>query len=345
MPPSDSPKRRSRGTGRVRIEDVAAAAGVSAQTVSRFLRNPDLVSAGLAARVRAAVEANGYMPNRVAGALASNRSYIVAILVPTIANPIHALPVQALTDALRPAGYQVLVGATGYDPTTEEELVAAFVGRRVDGIVLTGTGFTPRTRAILAHAGIPVVQLWELPDDPIDMAVGFDNEASGEAVARHLHARGYRRLAVLSHAAAGDTRSLARCRGFAREAARLGLPAPLSYPYESPTDMTQGARLLALLREGVGRPDAVFCVGAPIAIGIILAAAGAGVAIPGELAVCAFGDNDLAPLVSPALTTVRVPRQELGRQAALMLLERFAARGVAEPVVDVGFELVVRAST
>lgn len=338
-------KRRSRATGHVRIEDVARGAGVSAQTVSRFLRDPGQVGVEVAARVRAAVEAIGYVPNRVAGALASNRSHIVAILVPTIANPIHALPVQALTETLRPFGYQVLVGATDYDPATEEELVAAFVGRRVDGIVLTGTTLTERTRRILRHAGIPVVQLWELPRDPLDMAVGFDNDASGAVMARHFHARGYRRLAVLSHAAPGDTRSLARLQGFKREATQLGLPPPMLHSYDNPTDMEQGAALLARLLQGAEPPDAVFCVGAPIAIGMILAAPRAGIAIPGDIAIAAFGDNDLAPLISPALTTIRVPRHELGRRAAELLLRRFAEQLVESPVVDIGFELIIREST
>jgi len=339
------PVRRSRGTGHARIEDVARHAQVSAQTVSRFFRDPRQVSSGVAERIRMSVEAIGYVPNLVAGALASNRSFIVAILVPTIANPIHAAPVQALSDILRPAGYQVLVGTTDYDPTREQDLVAAFIGRRVDGIVLTGTSFTDYTARILARACIPVVQLWELPRHPIDMAVGVDNDAAGIAVARHFFERGYRRFAVLGHDAAGDTRSAARLDGFDRETRRLGLAPPHHFSYSRPTDMTQAAEMLARLKAPGREADAVFCVGAPIAIGLVLTAPKLGIAIPGELAVAAFGDNDLAPLLSPALTTVGIPRYELGRKAGEMLLRRFAGQQVEAPVVDIGFTLLARETT
>ena len=337
--------RRSRGTGHVRIEDVARQAAVSAQTVSRFFRNPEQVSADTAARIGEAVRVTGYVPNLVAGALASNRSRIVAVLVPTIANPIHAAPVQALEERLRPAGYQVLLGSTHYDPNIEHDLVEAFLARRVDGIVLTGTSLLPATATMLARSGVPVVQMWELPQDPVDMAVGSDNERAGVAVAQHFYERGYRHFAVLSHAAAGDTRSAARLRGFDREARRLGVGPPFSSSFTRSTDLSQAPALLDRLRKA-GRPiDAVFCVGDPLGIGLVLACGRAGVRVPQELAVAAFGDNDLAALITPALTTVRVPRAEFGRIAGEMLLRRFAGEPVEERIVDVGFVLVVRETT
>ena len=318
--------RRSRGTGRVRIEEVARDAQVSAQTVSRFLRDPALVSSAAAERIRASVDAVGYVPNLMAGALASNRSHIVAILVPTIANPIHAAPVQALSDTLRPAGYQVLVGTTDYDPIIEQQLVEAFLGRRVDAMVLTGTSLTPRTSHMLTRARIPVVQLWELPENPVDMAIGVDNVAAGAAIAWHFHERGYRRFAMLGHAAAGDTRSAARLVGFVSETARLGLTPPQHHLYLRPTDMTLAPALLATVLARQPRPDALFCVGAPMAIGLVLAAPRAGIAIPGDLAVASFGDNDLAPLIAPSLTTISIPRFEFGRQAGQMLCGASPAR-------------------
>jgi LacI family transcriptional regulator, gluconate utilization system Gnt-I transcriptional repressor len=334
--------RQSRGSGHVRIEDVARQAQVSAQTVSRFLRNPAQVSEGTGERIRSSIAKIGYVPNRVAGALASNRSYIVAILVPTIANPIHAAPVQALSDALRPAGYQVLVGTTGYDPTAEEEMIEAFLGRRVDGIVVTGTSLTERAVHILQRARIPIVQLWELTDHPLDMVVGVDNAEAGAAVARHFFERGYWNLAVISHAAAGDTRSTARAEGFCREALRLGLAMPFALTFVRPTDMAQAPDLLAQLR-APGRPvDAVFCVGDPMAIGLVLACNKLGIAVPGELAIASFGDSDLAPLISPALTTIRIPRYDLGRIAGEMLLKRFAGEALEERIVDLGFTLMKR---
>lgn len=333
--------RRSRSSGHVRIEDVARCAGVSAQTVSRHLRSPDQVSPATAARIVSAIDATGYMPNLLAGALASNRSRVVAILVPTIANPVHAAPVQGLSDLLRASGYEVLVGTTGYDPATEQALVAAFLGRRVDGIVLTGAAIAPATARMLSRSRVPTVQLWELPEYPVDMAVGLHNDAVGATVAAHLAGRGYHRLAVVRHAAVSDTRSASRATGFIDEARRLGLPPPLLLTADKPAEMAQAPALLAELRG----TQAVFCVGDQLAIGLVLACQRLGIAVPQDLAVVGVGDSDLAGLITPPLTTVRIPRYALGRAAAELLLGRFAGQEDGPKVVDVGFELVVRGSS
>jgi LacI family gluconate utilization system Gnt-I transcriptional repressor len=189
------------------------------------------------------------------------------------------------------------------------------------------------------------VQLWELPSDPIDMAIGIDNDAAGVVVARHFYERGYRRYAVLGHQAAGDTRSSARIAGFGRETRRLGLTEPYRNDYVRPTDMTQAPALLAWLRALTPAPDAVFCVGAPMAIGMVLAARRLGVAIPGDLAIAAFGDNDLAPLIMPALTTISIPRYAFGQRAGDMLLQRFAGQTLPDKIVDLGFHLIIGETT
>lgn len=326
------------------MEDVARAAGVSAQTVSRVLRTPDAVGGPVRARVQAAIAQVGYVPNLVAGALASNRSRVVAIVVPTLANSVHAAPVQGLSDALRSAAYEVLVGTTDYDRTRERALVRAFLGRRVDGLVIIGGSLDPEADAMLRAAALPTVQLWELPDNPVDMAAGVQNRAVGEAVARHLVVQGHRDLAVIGHEAAADTRSAARVAGFIQEAARHGLPPPLLLGAARPADLGAGAAHLHALLAARPVPRAVFCAGDQLAIGVILAAARAGVAVPRALAVVGVGDSDLAALVSPALTTVRMPRYEMGRTAGEMLLSRFAGEAVTPRCRDLGFSLIVRES-
>jgi LacI family gluconate utilization system Gnt-I transcriptional repressor len=326
------------------MEEVARAAGVSAQTVSRVLRTPDSVGPVVRARVTAAIAAVGYVPNLVAGALASNRSQVVAIVVPTLANSVHAAPVQGLSDALRGAAYEVLVGTTDYDRARERALVRAFLGRRVDGLVIIGGELDPQADAMLRAAGLPTVQLWELPDDPVDMAAGVHNAEVGVAVARHVAARGHQHLAVIGHAAAADTRSAARVAGFRREASRLGLPPPLLLTAERPADLAAGAAHLGALRTAWPRPQAVFCAGDQLAVGVIMAANRARVAVPDALAVVGVGDSDLAALVSPALTTVRMPRYEMGRTAGEMLLTRFAGERVEPRCRDLGFQLVLRES-
>ena len=323
---------------------MAHAAGVSAQTVSRVLREPDRVGVEARTRVEAAIERVGYVPDLVAGSLASNRSRVVGVIVPTLANAVHASSVAGVSDAVGPAGLEVLVGTTGYDRAREGALARAFLGRRVDGLIIAAGALAPGADALLRGARLPVIQLWELPEDPVDLAVGVDGEAVGAAVARHLAGRGYRRPALVEHAAPADTRSAARARGFRATLAALGLPPPRGLAAERPWVMEDGAALLTPLLAGE-RPDCVFCTGDILAIGLLLGCRRAGIAVPGELAVAGVGDSDLAALVVPALTTVRIPHYRLGLEAGRRLLRRVAGEVVAPRCLDLGFELVVRDST
>ncbi len=200
--------------------DVAKVAGVSPMTVSRALHRPELVSEATRDKVREAVRQTGYVPNMLAGGLASNKSRLVAIFLPTIANSIFADTVQALMDRLTQAGYQTLLGLTGYSAQQEENLLEAVLGRRPDGIVLTGTLHTESSRMRLAQAGIPVVEAWDLSEDPLDMLVGFSHEKVGEATARHLVDKGYKRFSVVS---ISDPRGLRRCHSLIAELQRLGV--------------------------------------------------------------------------------------------------------------------------
>ncbi len=152
--------------------DVARVAGVSPITVSRTLGRPEAVAPATRRRVLEAVRATAYVPNLAAGSLASSRSRLVAIFLPTIANSIFADTVQALTERLAVAGYQTLLGLTGYSAEQEERLLEAVLGRRPDGIVLTGTEHSQVSRERLARVGIPLVEAWDLCAKPLDILVG-----------------------------------------------------------------------------------------------------------------------------------------------------------------------------
>jgi LacI family gluconate utilization system Gnt-I transcriptional repressor len=335
--------RRSRGTGQVRIEDVAREAGVSAQSVSRYLRDPGRVGPATSARICEAISAVGYVPNLIAGSLASNRSHVVGILLPTLAIPAHAGPVEGLAAALRDSAYEVLVGTTGYDAGAEERLVRAFVGRRVDGLVLTSDVLSAELRRTLAAFAAPVVQIWELPSEPFDMAVGVSNKAVGAAVAGHFLARGHRLCAAVGHAQATDTRSAARVAGFVETLAAAGAPAPIRLDVRMPEALAQADAILARLR-AEGPPSAVFCTAGQLTVALHFAARRAGLNLPDDLALMGL-DSEFAALVDPPLSVVRVRTYEFGRLAGEMLIERLAGRRPQTQTRDVGFEMILRAST
>lgn len=331
-----------RATGSVTLADVAQLAGVSPITVSRVLNHPDLVTPATLARVRQVIARTGYVPNLLAGGLASKRSRLVAAIVPSITNGIFVETIEALTDRLWEAGYQVLLGLSGYPPAREEALLAAVLSRRPDGIFLTGINHSPEARQRLLATRIPIVEAWDMTPTPLDMLVGFSHEDVGAAVARHLIARGHRRFGMIW---ADDARALARRRGFLREIARKRLPAPRIETVAAPSTLGLGRQSLAGLLDAGPRPSAVFCSSDLLAHGALEEARSRGLRMPADLALMGFGDLDFAQHTFPALSTVRIDRAAIGRRAAELILQRIGGGTVTTNVVDVGFTIVDRATT
>jgi LacI family gluconate utilization system Gnt-I transcriptional repressor len=324
--------------------DVAKVAGVSPMTVSRALNRPELVTEKTRKKVREAVRQTGYVPNMLAGGLASNKSRLVAIFLPTIANSIFADTVQSLMDRLTQAGYQTLLGLTGYSADQEEKLLEAVLGRRPDGIVLTGTLHTESSRLRLAQAGIPVVEAWDLSEDPLDMLVGFSHEKVGEETARHLVKKGYKSFSVVT---ISDPRGLRRCNSLIAELNRLGVGDVPIEVLAPPATLEVGRKGLTRLLDQPTRPDIVVCSSDTVAQGVLAEAASRGLKVPADLAVMGFGDLSSAAQVYPALSTVSVDGKKIGLQVAQALLERFEHPSTFhDPVrIDTGFTLIDRAST
>ena len=339
---SPSRQRRSRrGSGGITLTDVAKVAGVSAITASRALNTPDKVSADALKRVQVAVERTGYVPNMLAGGLASSRSRLVAALVPTIAGPVFLETVQALTEALAEGGYQLMLGQSGYSGAREDALLDAIIGRRPDGIVLTGIMHSAEGRRRLLASGIPVVETWDLTPTPIDMLVGFSHEKVGNAVAEYLIAQGRRKLAIVT---ADDHRAGLRRKGFVETALRLGVAAVPACVVPAPTTLGNGRAGLADLLSRHSDIDAVFCSSDILALGVMTEAQARGIAVPERFAVFGFGDLAFAGDTHPALTTVRIDGNAIGRQAARFIVERAQGRAVEERVIDLGFSIVQRVS-
>ena len=339
---SPAPKRSRRGSGGVTLHDVARLAGVAPITASRALNTPERVSGDVRRKVAEAVAHTGYVPNRLAGGLASARSRLVAAVVPTIAGPVFLDTVQSLTEALAERGYQLMLGQSGYEGSREDALLEAIIGRRPDGIVLTGVMRSAAGRRRLLACGIPVVETWDLTPTPIDMLVGFSHGDVGRAAASHLHVRGRRSLACV---AGDDPRARRRTEAFTAMAAALGLGPVRAIHVSAPTTMHSGRAALAGLLEGGAPIDAVFCSSDLLALGVLTEARVRGLAVPGALAVLGFGDLAFAADLAPALSTVRIAGADIGRQAAHFIVERAEGREVAERTVDIGFSIVERAST
>jgi len=339
------PKAR-RGHGGVTLADVAKIARVSPITVSRVLSNPSLVAEKTAAQVQRVIARTGYVPNRLAGGLASSKTRLVTAIVPTMANQVFAQTVEAFREELLTAGYQLMVGLSGYGDSQEDNLLNAVISRRPDGILLTGVVHSPMLRRQLASARIPVIETWDLTPTPIDMLVGFSHEKVGRAVAEHLIGSGRRRLGLIL---ADDQRAQTRRQGFTDVVSAHGWKLSACEVVDAPSTVHSGRESLSRILANRRGVDAVFCSSDLLALGVLLEASARGIRVPDELAVVGFCNLSFAADTHPALTTVEIDGDAIGRKAARLLLDRIESGDRKDPlrarIVDVGFRILEREST
>jgi len=323
------------------VQDVARLAGVSAMTVSRALNVPGKVTPDTLRRVREAVDALGYVPNAMASGLRMSRARLVAALLPTLVGPVFQELVESLAATLSANGYQLMIGQTGYDAAEEEALVRAVIQRRPDAIALVGVASSEGVRKALRASKIPVVETWDLTADPVDMLVGFSHVGIGDYVARFLHERGHRQVAIIT---ADDLRARSRTQAFITRSQALGAKAQC-FLTTAPSTLGEGRRGLATLRAAYPGISAVFCSSDSLALGASIEAQHQGIRVPQELAIVGMGDQSFARDAQPPLSTVRLDSTRIGTLAAEVMMARAESRPVPEPIVDVGFELVEREST
>jgi LacI family gluconate utilization system Gnt-I transcriptional repressor len=339
-----------RGHGRATQATVAAAAGVTPMTVSRFLHAPELVAPQTADKIRAALASTGYTPNKSAGMLAGRRSNIVAVIVPSIASPTFSGTVQALSDGLQPHALELLLAATNYDLDREEQQIRAVLAWSPSALVVTGRVHTAEATGLLRRAqdsGIPVVEIWDFDArDDTFVQIGFDHTRVGRLMARHLLSCGYRDLAYIDNSVAADVRAHARGKAFASAARKAGamvrvVPMPRIEP------MAAGRAVLQQL-QAEGLPRALAFASDFPAAGAWLQAQQSGIAVPGRLALLGFGDYAIAAQLGPGLCTVNVDRQSLGTLCAQQLLAMLypdAAEAVAAQRREIQPRILRRGST
>ena len=274
------------------MKDVALLAGVSTMTVSRAMRAPERVSPHILALVQSAITQSGYVPNRIAGSLSSNRTAVVALIVPSLRNALYAEMIKGISDVLMRNNLHLMISDSGFDLAEEETLVSEYVAQRVCGIVLHNTKHTPRTVEMLRGSATACVETGTLVTNPIDMVVSYSNHAAGKAMAAHLLALGYRRFAFASLPVAMNDRLRQRRNGFLAGLRKAGLAIPPSLILEVEAGLESGSRALGRIVDIDPRVDAVFFAGDVLAAGAIFECQRRGLAVPSRIAVAASDDND-----------------------------------------------------
>jgi LacI family transcriptional regulator, gluconate utilization system Gnt-I transcriptional repressor len=334
-------KKSRRSSGSITLRDVAKLAGVAPITASRAVNTPDQVSADVLRKVQDAIARTGYVPNLLAGGLASSRSRLIAAVVPSIVVSVFVEMIETLNNTLFDAGYQLMLGQTGYSTVHEEALLEAIIGRRPDGIFLTGILLSPKGRSRLLASGIPVVETWDLTPTPIDMLIGFSHSDIGREVAQFLMAKGRKRFALVQ---SGDERASRRATAFSEATRQRGLGQVFIDNVGDARTLRSGREALRRILLQVPDVDAVFCSSDLLAMGAMTEALAQNIAVPQRLSIVGFGDVPYVADMVPALTTVHINGREMGEQAARVLVARAEGRTVDQPIVDIGFSIIERDS-
>ena len=302
------------------MRDVARAAGVSRMTVSRALKKDSPVSEETRDHILKIVREMNYVPDQSAGSLTTRKTGFVAALVPSLNNLHFAETVQALTEELEGQGLQILLGYTDYSAEREELLVETMLRRRPEAIVLSYDGHSERTRDLLADAGVPVIELWERPAEPIGHTIGFSNRSAAADMTAALIGQGYRNIAFMGEAADDWTRGAERRLGFVEAMKAAGLSGHrVMQDGRPPMSIEDGAEALPKLLERYPDTDCIFCVSDAPAFGVLSALKARGIDVPGQIGVAGFGNFEVSRFSAPTISTVVVDPQRIGGEAGRLI--------------------------
>jgi LacI family gluconate utilization system Gnt-I transcriptional repressor len=325
--------------------DVAVAAGVSAITVSRVINQPDKVSESLRHQVQKAIDMLGYIPNQYASSLASSKSNVIGVSIPSLSNVVFTDVLRGIYDVMGATGYKVLLVDTHYSPLEEEKMIRTLLSQSPEALIITGGDQTRTCQNLLQKSRVPVVQIMELLSEPLDMNIGFSHWQAGYDVITHLLEEGYERIGFM--AARMDPRAQQRMLGFKKaleDAGKSWKNFIITTP--EPSSIAIGGELFkSLLASTNGVVDAVFCVNDDLALGALFESQRMNINVPKDLAICGFNDIEASRFVNPSLTSVQVGRYEMGVKAAEMIIARLNGKLDEPKVVDMGYQIKKRQST
>jgi LacI family gluconate utilization system Gnt-I transcriptional repressor len=324
----------------ITLADVAREARVGESTASRVLRNQGSFSDKTRQKVVKAAERLGYVPNRIAGTLASTGSKLVGIIIPSLANIVFPDLLRGANSVLEAAGFQSVIAVTEYDQAREERLIESLLSWRPAGLLIAGLEHSERAVTMLRGSGIRVAELADTDGAGIDIVVGYSNREAGRLSAQHLLSRNYRRIAYVGHDLARDLRAAKRFAAFRAALAESGIAVADQEIVEAPSSIEAGRDALARMLDRNPALDAIYFSNDDMAIGGYFLCLSRGIAIPERLALFGFNGLDVARCIPQPLSTIRTPRVLIGETGA-----RLVRSDEPSQVVDLGVELIAGATT
>ncbi len=304
------------------LKDVSEASGVSEMTVSRVLRNRGDVSAATRERVLTAARDLGYVPNKIAGALASQRVNLVSVIIPSLRNMVFPEVMAGISRVLEDTDLQPVVGVTDYLPEKEEKVLYEMLSWRPSGVIIAGLEHTDASRAMLRTAGIPVVEIMDVDGTPVDSMVGISHRRAGREMARAILRAGYQQIGFLGTKMPLDHRARKRFEGFTEALAKRGVEILDKQFYSGGSALAKGREMTRQMLERTPELDFLYYSNDMIGAGGLLHLMDHGAEIPGEIGLAGFNGVELLDGLPMKLATMDACRTEIGERAAQIVAAR-----------------------
>ncbi|MCE0504440.1 MULTISPECIES: LacI family DNA-binding transcriptional regulator [unclassified Roseivivax] len=298
------------------LRDVSEASGVSEMTVSRVLRNRGDVSQATREKVLEAAKSLGYVPNKIAGALASQRVNLVAVIIPSLRNMVFPEVLSGISAVLEDTELQPVVGVTDYLPEKEERVLYEMLSWRPSSVIIAGLEHSDASRAMLSASGIPVVEIMDTDGTPIDAMVGISHRRAGREMAQAILKAGYTNIGFMGTKMPLDHRARKRFEGFTETLAKAGIEVMDQEFYSGGSSLAKGRELTQAMLERTPELDFLYYSNDMIGAGGLLYLLEAGIDVPGKIGLAGFNDVELLDGLPRRLATMDAGRTEIGRRAA-----------------------------
>ncbi|MEL6205587.1 MAG: LacI family DNA-binding transcriptional regulator [Pseudomonadota bacterium] len=326
------------------LRDVSEASGVSEMTVSRVLRNRGDVSGTTRERVLAAAKKLGYVPNKIAGALASSRVNLVGVIIPSLSNLVFPEVMNGISSELEDTVLQPVLGVSHYKPEREEQVLYEMLSWRPSGVIIAGLEHTEASRVMLANAGIPVVEIMDTDGEPVDAMVGISHRRAGRVMAEAILDAGYRRVGFMGTKMPLDHRARKRFEGFTTALAKAGMELVDREFYSGGSGLAKGREMTKAMLERTPDIDFIYFSNDMIGAGGLLYCLEQGIDVPGRLGLAGFNNIELLDGLPKRLATMDACRRQIGEAAARIVAAR-ADEGEHEVERKGGGEQVVLTPT
>lgn len=327
-PPVSDPRRT------LTLRDVSEASGVSEMTVSRVLRNRGDVSETTREKVLQAARSLGYVPNKIAGALASQRVNLVGVVIPSLSNMVFPEVLSGISEVLEDTGLQPVVGVTHYVQDREESVLYEMLSWRPSGLIVAGLEHSEAARSMMEAAGVPIVEIMDIDGTPVDSAVGISHRRAGLQMAQAIVVAGYRHIGFLGTKMPEDHRARKRLEGFREGLAAAGLTLEDEEYYAGGSALLKGREMTEAILKRSPQLDFLYYSNDMIGAGGLLYCLEKGIDVPGRVGLAGFNGIELLEGLPRRLATMDACRREIGRHAAEIICGKHEGGSIGGEVIE-----------